>query len=383
MRILCLTPALSMRTFRQMKALADRGHQITLLYLGKGGSVQLTNVYRTFERCELIRTLKHPLYQYRTTLFPSHYRKLIEKEVRSGEHDLIHSCSMPDVLAAAVSRYASLPKVYDVRDMVSAFEKEIQLGNYLPQWTLGIPPLKWIGLRTVYERLISLEREATLNSNARIYVSEHTMELARRRYNIPEEGSVLFYNYAMRSDLKPPIEKLSDNDGELHIVYEGVLSDDGYRGRMLPLFETMAKKGIHIHIHGIGSERTLKAFKAPQNRIKRYHFEGSLPHEELMTVLTRYDAGMIPFLPYGADRGYMDTMLPNKLFDYLAAGLCLLVPPTRSMQLFVSRTGTGLTYRGVDDLPGLDEVRSVNIERERYVIEEHISELEDLYRSIS
>lgn len=383
MRILCLTPALSMRTFRQMRALTEKGHHITLLYLGMGGSVQLTEVDRTFDRAELIRKPKHHLYQYRTTLFPSYYRKWIEKEERSGEHDLIHSCSMPDILAAAVSRYANIPKVYDVRDMVSAFEKDIQLGNYLPHWTLGIPPLKWLGLRTVYERLISLEREATLNSNARIYVSEHTMELARRRYRIPKERSVLFYNYAMRSDVKPPIEKLSDKDGELHIVYEGVLSDDGYRGRMLPLFESIAKKGVHIHIHGIGAEQTLRAFKAPQSRIKRYHYEGSLPHEELMKVLTRYDAGMIPFLPYEADQGYMDTMLPNKLFDYLAAGLCLLVPPTRSMQLFVSRTGTGITYRGVDDLPGLDKVRAVKIERERYVIEEHISELEDLYRSIS
>ncbi len=102
-----------------------------------------------------------------------------------------------------------------------------------------------------------------------------------------------------------------------------------------------------------------------------------------MTALTRYDAGIIPFLQYEADQGYMDTMLPNKMFDYLAAGLCLIVPPTRSMQVFVSRTGTGITYRGSDDLPGLDKVRAVKIERERYVIEEHISELEDLYRSLS
>jgi len=383
MRILCLTPALSMRTYRQMKALSGKGHEVTLLYLGKGGSIDLTDIGDEWKRIEHVITANHPLSQYRTTLFPRYYRRLVERETRSNEHDIVHTCSMPDVLAAAASRYSIIPKVYDVRDMVTSFEQEIQLGNYLPSWALGLPPVKWLGLRTIYEQIISLEREATLNSDARIYVSEHTRDLARKKYGIPKKGSVLFYNYAMRSDLKPPIEKLSEKDGEMHIVYEGVLSDEGYRGRMLPLFETMAKEGFHIHIHGIGDERTLRTFKAPQNRLKRYHFEGSIPHEELMTVLTRYDAGLIPFLPYGADQGYMDTMLPNKLFDYLAAGLCLLVPPTRSMQMFVSRSGTGRTYSVVHDLPGLDDIKSVRIDRKLYTIEEHISELEDLYRSIS
>jgi hypothetical protein len=209
------------------------------------------------------------------------------------------------------------------------------------------------------------------------------MELSKQRYDVPDKGSMLFYNYAMRSDLKPTLEKLSEKDGEMHLVYEGVLSMDGYRGRMLPLFEGIAKKGTHIHIYGIGDERTLKAFMAPQHRLLKYHFEGSLPHDELMSALTRYDAGLVPFLDHGTDRGYMDTMLPNKLFDYLAAGLCILVPPTRSMGLFVSRTQTGLTYRGPDDLPCLDDVASVKVERDQFTIEAHISELEDLYGSIS
>jgi hypothetical protein len=78
----------------------------------------------------------------------------------------------------------------------------------------------------------------------------------------------------------------------------------------------------------------------------------------------------------------MDTMLPNKLFDYLAAGLPLIVPPTRSISQFISRTGTGLTYEIVDDLPSLVDVRSIKIDRNLFVIEEHISKLEDLYRSI-
>jgi hypothetical protein len=382
MRVLCLTPALSMRTYRQMKALADRGHEVTLLYMGKGGSVELTDVSKGFKRIEQIKTVRHPLNQFMTSLFPSHYRDLILKETGDGGHDVVHTCSMPDILAASATRYSKVPNVYDVRDMVTAFEMDIQLGNYLPRWSLRIPPVRWVGKRTIYERLISLEKEATLHSDARIYVSDHTMELSRRRYGVPERGSLLFYNFAMREDIRSPLEKLSDLDEKLHLVYEGVLSIDGYRGRMLSLFKEIARKGIHIHIHGMGDERSLKAFKDPEKGIDTYHFEGKLPHEELMSTLTRYDAGLIPFQPYDRDQGYMDTMLPNKLFDYLVAGLPLIVPPTRSISQFIARTGTGFTYELVDDLPSLVDVRSIKIDRNLFVIEEHISELEDLYRSI-
>lgn len=380
MKILCLNPAFSMRAYRQMKALHNRGHEITLFHMGSGESTRYVDI-DFIERKLQISFGRYPLSHFPGTLAPSRYRKLVENELERENYDVVHSFSSPDVLGAAAARYSKVPTVFDERDMVTAFRRDV-LKNYIPNGLLSFNPIYKLGLSTIYKRVLSIEREANQKSSARVYVSDYTMELARKRHGIREERSILFYNYAMKEDIMEQQRKLSEQDGEVHIIYQGVLSLEGYRQNVLSLLKHIAKMGIHIHIFGIGSKDVISTYKEPENRIEHYHFEGTLHHDELMREITRYDFGLIPFIPIGTESEYIHTMMPNKMFDYLASGVPLLVPESKSLGPFVRRTSTGRCFRDVNDIHSLVSMEPPSFRRGDYVIENHIMELEELYRSI-
>ncbi len=381
MRILCLNPALSMRAFREMKALYQRGHEISLLYMGEGESVKMVEG-DFWKRKEIISFGNYPLSHIPGTLSPSRYQKVIEKNLNDFEYDIVHSFSSPDVLGAAAARYSKAPTVFDERDMVTAFRMDV-LKNYIPEGLLKFSPIYSLGLATFYKRVKTIEREANLKSSARIYVSDHTMELARKLHSIPEERSILFYNYAMKDDIREPLKKLSDDDGETHIVYAGVLSLNGYRADVLRVLKDISELGIHVHIHGIGSDEVLKAYSEPGKDSDHYHFEGPAPKAELMEKMTRYDYGLVPFIPQGTEEEYLHTMMPLKMFDYLAAGLPLIAPESRSLTPFIERTGTGHLFKNINEIKKLVNEDLPAIEREDFVIENKIEAIEDLYRDIT
>lgn len=380
MRILCLNPALSMRAVREMKALHQRGHEISLIYLGEGESIKMIkgDFWKKKERTSFGR---YPLSHIPGTLSPGRYRKIVEDATKEKDYDIVHSFSSPDVLGAAAARYSKVPTIFDVRDMVTAFRMDV-LKNYIPESLLKFSPIYRIGLSTFFRRIMKIEREANLGSSGRIYVSDYTMELARKLHSIPEERSILFYNYAMMDDIKEPLKKLSSEDGEVHVAYAGVLSLKGYRSDVLGVLKEISKMGIHIHIFGIGSDEVLEAYRAPGKDSEHYHFEGSVPKEDLMKLLTRYDYGLIPFIPKGTESEYLHTMMPLKMFDYLAAGLPLIAPDTRSLTFFIERTSTGHIFKDISEIKGAVKGDVPDIKREDFVIEKRIEAVEDLYKEV-
>jgi len=313
---------------------------------------------------------------------PSRYRGRITNIIKEGDFDLILVHSMPNIMCVAANRYTDVPVAFDERDMVSAFQRSQVLRNYIPERYLKYSLLASLADHTVYRKLVSMEREANLTSDVRMYVSNHTYELARSKYDIPVKNSLVFPNYAMRSDIKEPRKKLSESGGEIHMVYEGVLSLEGYRAPILKLFQEIARSGIHIHIYGIGSPDVLSKYREFQDNSRYYHVHDGVPHDILMNELTEYDYGLIPFIPPNSERDHFDTMLPNKMFDYLAAGLPVIVPDSISMSLFVREHNCGLIFGDIKDLPSQIETSSHVINREDFIIETHIDTLLSAFRDV-
>ncbi|MGA1822210.1 MAG: glycosyltransferase [Thermoplasmatota archaeon] len=381
MEILCLNPAVSMRAYRQMKALSETGSEVYLHCIGYGGSVKGLD-YGFLAENKKILMRKTPLSHFPQTLMPSAYKSKIRDIISDRDFDIILVHSMPDILGVAANRYASIPVVFDERDMVTAFVRDHVLRNYIPDRYLKYRFVHSAANRTIYSKLQKLEREANLRSDMRLYVSDYTYELARRKYNIPEENSMVFPNYAMRSDIHEQKDKISEKEGGVHIVYEGVLSFDGYRAPLLELFKKIAEMGIHIHIYGIGDPDVLRRYLELQKRSAYYHFHEGLEHDLLMGELTRYDFGLIPFFPPGKEREHFDTMLPNKIFDYLAAGIPVIVPDSISMARFVRKFGCGIILGDLDELRSRLEGSKIRIRREDFIIETHIEELLSSFRRV-
>jgi len=156
-----------------------------------------------------------------------------------------------------------------------------------------------------------------------------------------------------RTDGSTP--KLSSSDGQTHIVYASGLArqtsgtqrtnfDDQYHD-----FRRVLDQGFHLHLY--------IAYRRPQDTVRgliryfeladenpRFHIESSLPYQELVVDLAKYDYAYCHFplldsqiLPefHGA--------LANNFFTYLDAGLPVICSPdTTAYASLVSRYGIGL-----------------------------------------
>jgi glycosyltransferase involved in cell wall biosynthesis len=70
-------------------------------------------------------------------------------------------------------------------------------------------------------------------------------------------------------------------------------------------------------------------------------FRGRVPNSEALAALPEADVGVIP---HYADESW-HTTVPNKLFDYMAAGLAVVTSDARPAARIIHETGAGLVYR--------------------------------------
>lgn len=76
----------------------------------------------------------------------------------------------------------------------------------------------------------------------------------------------------------------------------------------------------------------------------RVEFLGRLPYQEALAVVGRADIGIIP---HHANESW-NTTIPNKLFDYMSAGIPVLSSDARPCVRVLDETGAGLTFRSGD-----------------------------------
>lgn len=380
LKILCLHPAVSMRTIRQMKVLKSMGHEIHLKHFGYGISGSNEKDKGIWASREQIFSSSKRWSHYFRTLSPTPYKQLVESAKEEG-FDIIHSVSMSDVLGAAAVRYSKgVPVLFDIRELVTAYEDTHIMNNYIPPFLRTNAVYSTLGSYFL-RRIRSLEREAIEGANARLFVSDYTYELAKDKYNFNHKSSKVFYNYIATEDIPTKKKrKISEDDGETHIAYSSGLSLNDYRGQVPLFLKCLAKQNLHVHIHGVFADDATKKCYMELARTPRIHLEKTLPPTDLIRELTRYDYGLI-YYQNRAQNTMLDTSLPNKLFEYLAAGLPVLVSPFKSLSMFVEKFKVGVTYSSEKDLrTKLENIDQFKVRPEDFTIEAHIKDLEGLYK---
>jgi len=130
-------------------------------------------------------------------------------------------------------------------------------------------------------------------------------------------------------------------EGSIISAYAGGLSPGRGVEHMLETFEGLDGSSYHLVIFGDGSLGDLarKAASSHQN----IHYHTPLPHMDLMAELADCDIG-IYFMENTCQNHYL--CLPNKFFEYLTAGLPVLVPDFPEMGGFVEANSVGWTFSG-------------------------------------
>jgi glycosyltransferase involved in cell wall biosynthesis len=222
--------------------------------------------------------------------------------------------------------------------------------------------------------------------DARIHVSQGLLDYIRGKYGAKRE--IVFHNYVSRS-LAPRSfrEKLSEKDGDVHVVYEGtLLSLSGDHYDLKGIFNDLARHGYHVHIYDSHSNQDYARLAETHDSI---HYHGHKDPRELSYEITQYDYGWAGF-NVAKNRDHLDMALPNKLFEYLASGLPVLSFPHKAQKEFLEANGVGLVFEDLNELD--DELKqratvdclkdNVLQKRFHFTMEASIGKVLNLYTSL-
>jgi hypothetical protein len=205
----------------------------------------------------------------------------------------------------------------------------------------------------------ALERLAMLRSDGVIFASEGMELLLKELYPEMKAPGIAIFSYPLRDhipstdQLKP---KKSLRDGKCHLVYSGSYSliENAERNFHNFLYELTSKnENIEVHIYTPYFNETL-ANTYSQTRDQGLHYEGYINPVSLLSELSQYDFGIIMRAGNDIGRNY-NSMMPNKLFEYHAAGLPIYVcDKVQSMEKFaMEHPDLAKVYTSIDDLQNM------------------------------
>ncbi len=337
------------RNIKYAEALSKKGISIHLLFRGKDPYTNYgysNSIYQSLTK-----------FKYRISVMKT-IRKLI------AEHDIsiIHYHNQPDVLCATmIKSKLNVPIVYDCHDFLS-FKHHLS------------------------NKEKKAEKMCNENSAGVVYPSQSYLDAAKQYYKFTEL-QLVFGNYYPSAHLLSPdrfLPKLRAKDGKIHIVYQGRLSEKQSDHRcIVDQLRTFNPDKYIIHLYPSNNKKFL-AYKAIPNIV----LHEKQPYHRLITELSAYDFGLVMFNDTIIKKlSAIKYAFGNKTFDYLCAGLPVVVQDTLDeVSRFVVENKVGILLSQLD---GLDInsswdgfVRMVLDIRESYSMEHQINHLESFYSSV-
>ena len=244
--------------------------------------------------------------------------------------DLIHVHNEPDWLGhiAVDVVKGEIPVVFDAHDLNS-----IRRGE-------------------VYED----ERKSLDVCDAFIFPSKPYMDMTVERYALTKPCDVI---YSMCNDNVLEFEALPRVNG---IVYEGGIVGENqgdafeYRNYM-PLARELTKQGIPLFLYGLDPELQTEYGNAGAVPM------GRLGYFTLLKQLSRFDWG---FLGSCVPHIQWETAMPNKLFEYMAAGIPVLAFNAGESAKFIREHNVGIV---LDSMEQIGDIYSKHAEYRQIVAE--------------
>lgn len=192
------------------------------------------------------------------------------------------------------------------------------------------------------------ERRWIRRADAVITVSGGIAEELERRYRLPARPTVVL-NSPRRTGPDSPDDvrsRVGLADGRVLAVYVGTVKPGRGVDRLVPALA--AAPGWDLALIGAGSEAATAPIRAAAREHgvgARVHVLPAVPAAELPSFLRTADVGVHPMERTCLNH---ELALPNKLFDYLFAGLPVAVSDLTEMRRLVEREGIGTTFAPED-----------------------------------
>lgn len=352
MKILFVHMCLCVRTIKFIYALKSKGHDIYVAY----GAPDTT---QTPWKKELINLLSpdHVFYfNDRKSL-----EELLEK-VRDKNFNIVQCANEPNWPAAIAIKCKIAPVIFDCHDMT----------------TMRISNIEDKDEEIVFKQ-----------SNGIIFTGERVKEYAFQKYNM-DVPVIVCYSYMSQALIQERKNRISD--GALHLVYEGGImlrpSSVHYR-YYIPLFLQIANQKIHVHIYPSRKPERERPIVKDIDNNPFLHLYDPLPYKQLLYELSQYHYGFVGFtfddIPE-EQKLFLNATSPNKLFDYLSAGVPSIVYNMQTSSEIVKKYDIGFTCKNIKNLhKQIEKCNKICIDQEVFkslTMEANIEKVEDFYRDI-
>jgi glycosyltransferase involved in cell wall biosynthesis len=190
------------------------------------------------------------------------------------------------------------------------------------------------------------EREYIGTADRVITVSPAIARTLQRRYKLDREPDLIM-NTPSRTDLSAEVVDLRTRTGLADdvplMVYSGGVTKA--RGVETAVQALPHLPGVHLAVvcvpsTEIGPVRELRKLAASLQVEDRVHYLNPVGPDEVVSFLRTADIGLIPILRYPSH----EMALPNKVFEYVFAGLPVVTSDMPSLTEFVQRTGIGEAF---------------------------------------
>ena len=296
------------------------GHRIHLAYLTDSSEITSPEYASLYEKIYPIMSLNG-----------------LREFVRRSDFDIIHSSSEPDY---------TTPLMFGLDKIIIHDCHDLRSDN-----------------QCVTPEEVTIEYLAHTGASGVLYPTKGLCNAARNKYGIDEKKTLVIENY-ISEDLIPTIrkEKLSVHDGKIHCVYEGgILKGDQWNRRY---FESMwlkiAQAGVHVHFY-TGYDRNYCQYLDSLH--ENIHYEGNLSSKELAVEMSKYDVGLVLYNTNVKNMLYNENTSPNKLYEYVNAGLPVAVNDINSFVSVAEKYNFGKKFDINDDIyMQLSEIKNIQIE---------------------
>ncbi len=225
------------------------------------------------------------------------------------------------------------------------------------------------------------------------------LDLLPENYSVKTKPELYIPIYSFGEWFVKPKRKLSDKDGEIHIVNPSAFysGDSLIYDSMIPYMTQILKQRIHLHFYVSGNIEKIKEIgnkelaSNDKKLMKYFHIHKFVPPEKLSEEISKYDFGL--YITHYTDLVKKDMVKftsGNKISSYMEAGIPFIVKEENKLNSNLAKKhGIGVVVKDINNMKkileefNLDRAQKNVLKfREKYTFENHADEIIDFFSSL-
>jgi len=234
---------------------------------------------------------------------------------------LVHANDL-DTLAAGVilSRFKRAPLLYDAHELFTA------------QFTSASRQFRAI--------LFGLEHRLIRRTDCVVTVNQSIADTLAAWHGVPVPRVVMNCPSVQELARADSGRLGSRRESVMRVIYQGVYRTE--RGLEELILSAARFDSAELYLRGYGDlEPALRTLVEREGLRQQVHFLPPADPGQMVESLLGFDIGVVPYRPTNLNQQFC---LPNKVFEYLQAGLALAVSALPELERLVKETGTGEVF---------------------------------------